>query len=180
MAFLRIIKSMPKEDLLWKSPAGFSVVGTPTEIPIVVKFDEDDLKNSLERERDRELEEHMLDSMRAFQEYDFREFYEKNKAINEIIRERIVKETREWYWKSKIVQGIMALGGTFTLGAGIPAAYDYLHPLLDLIISEITREIAKEPARWLVSKWPFQQKGLPFHLWLHRITLDEIKKALNA
>jgi len=44
MTFLRIIKSMPKRDLLWRSPAGFSVVGTPAEIPIVVKFDEDDLK----------------------------------------------------------------------------------------------------------------------------------------
>jgi hypothetical protein len=106
MAFLRIIKNMPKRDLLWRSPAGFSVMGTPAEIPIVMKFDEDDLKNSLKRERDRELEKHMLDSMRAFQEYDFGEFLRRNEAINEIITERIVGETRGYYRRSKIIEGL--------------------------------------------------------------------------
>jgi len=183
MIFLRIIKSMPKEDLLWKSPAGFSVVGTPAEIPIVVKFDEDDLKNSLERERDRELEEHMLNSMRAFQEYDFREFRKRNETINEIVTERIVKEARGYYRRSKIAEGMIILGGTLTLAIEV-AAYRDLQSLLDLISKIISGVISsseiigkrKEVARWLVSRWPFQQKGLPFHLWLHGIRPDEIKK----
>jgi hypothetical protein len=198
MAFFRIIKSMPKRDLLWISPAGFSVVGTPAEIPIVVKFDEDDLKNSLKRERDRELEKHMLDSMRAFQGYDFGEFLRRNEAINEIITERIVKETRGYYRRSKIIEGMIILGGNLTLAAGATAAYQYLQPLLGIIpeirgiipatiseiisgiISEKIRGIIEEPVRWLVSRWPFQQKGLPFYLWLHGIRPDRIKKALNA
>jgi hypothetical protein len=203
MTFLRIIKNMPKgdvfqeEEFITVSPAGFSVVGTETEIPIVVKFDEDDLKNSLKRERDRELEKHMLDSMRAFQEYDFREFRKKNEAINEIIAERIVKETRGYYRRSKIAEGTIISGGTLTLAAGAIEAYQYLQPiyqhLLPLlpILSPIVYKIIskmiekmmekrEEAARWLVSRWPFQQKGLPFYLWLHGIRADRIKKALNA
>jgi hypothetical protein len=185
MTFLGTIK---KRDLLREgkpvalSPASFGVVGTPTEIPIMVKFDEDDLKNSLKRERDNELEKHMLDLMRAFQRYDFREFYEKNKAINEIIGERIAKETREYYRRSKIVEGTIIPGGTLTLAAGAAAAYQHLQPLLDLIneiISEMISEkisekksgIMEKVMRWLVSRWPFQQKGLPFYLWLHGIRL---------
>jgi hypothetical protein len=158
------------------------VVGTPAEIPIVVKFDEDDLKNSLKRERDRELEKCMLDSMRAFQGYDFGEFLRRNEAINEIITERIVGETRGYYRRSKIVEGTIISGGTLTLLAGAIAAYEYLQPLLDLISDLIigVMKKRKEVARWLVSKWPFQQKGLPFYLWLHGIRPDRIKKALNA
>ena len=197
MTFLRIIKDMPKRDLLWISPAGFSVVGTPIKIPIVMKFSEDDLKNSLRRERDNELEKHMLDSMRAFQEYDFMEFREKNEAINEIIAERIAKETREYYRRSKIIEGTMISGGNLTLAAGATAAYEYLQSLLGIIpgipgiipeaiigiifeeilkkIPEIT-EKREEMTRWLVSNWPFQQKGLPFYLWLHGIRPDEIIK----
>jgi|GEM_PF-2231360 len=199
MTFLRIIKNMPKRDLLREgefvivSPAGFSVVGKEIEIPIVVKFDEDDLKNSLRRERDRELEKCMLDSMRAFQEYDFREFREKNEAINEIIAERVVKETREYYRRSKIAEGTIISGGTLTLAAGAIEAYQrlqplyqYLQPLLPILSPIIYKIISKmiekreEAARWLVSRWPFQQRGLPFYLWLHGIRADRIKKALNA
>jgi hypothetical protein len=202
MTFLRIIKNMSRKDLLREgefivSPAGFSVVGKAIEIPIVVKFDEDDLKNSLRRERDKELEKHMLDSMRAFQEYDFREFREKNEAINEIIAERIVKETREYYRRSKIAEGTIISGGTLTLAAGAIEAYQHLQPLyqyiqpllpiLSPIISTIIYKMIEkmiekreEAARWLVSRWPFQQKGLPFYLWLHGIRPDRIKKALNA
>jgi len=196
MTFLRIIKNMPKEDLLREfvlSPAGFSVVGTPTEIPIVVKFDEDDLKNSLKRERDNELEKHMLDSIRAFQEYDFKEFLKKNEAINEIIAERIVKETRGYYRRSKIVEGTMISGGTLTLAAGAIEAYQYLQPLyqylqlllplLSPIISKIMIEMMKkreEAARWLVSRWPFQQKGIPFYLWLHGIKPDRITEKISS
>jgi hypothetical protein len=168
MTFLGIIKNMQKRNSLRVSPASFGVVGTATKIPIVVKFDEDDLKNSLRRERDRELEKCMLDSMRAFQKYNFWEFCEKNKAINEIIAERIVKETREYYRRSKIVEGMIIPGGTLT-AAGARAAYKHLQPLLEIIISEKIPEIMKkrkEMKRWLVSKWPFQQRGLPFYLWL--------------
>jgi hypothetical protein len=184
MTFLGTIKKrdLLREEFVTLSPASFGVVGTPTEIPVVVKFDEDDLKNSLKRERDNELEKHMLDLMRAFQRYDFREFYEKNKAINEIIGERIAKETRECYRRSKIVEGTIIPGGTLTLAAGAAAAYQYLQPLPDLIneiISEmISEKISEEKSgimekvmRWLVSRWPFQQKGLPFYLWLHGIRL---------
>jgi hypothetical protein len=200
MAFLRIIKNMPKRDLLWRSPAGFSVVGTPAEIPVVMKFDEDDLKNSLRRERDRELEKHMLDSMRAFQGYDFGEFLRRNEEINEIICERIVKETGGYYRRSKIIEGTMISGGTLTLLAGAIEAYQRLQPLLKIIpgipeiipeailgtiLEEILKKIPeiikkREVARWLVSRWPFQQKGLPFYLWLHGIRPERIKKALNA
>ncbi|RSN77417.1 MAG: hypothetical protein DSO07_10095 [Thermoproteota archaeon] len=195
MTFLRIIKNvrktyilrrMRKRNLLRISPASSGVIGTATKIPIVMKFDEDDLKNSLKRERNEELEKCMLNSIRTFQEYDFREFYEKNKVINEIITERIAKETREYYRRSKIVEGIIISGGTLTLAAGATAAYQYLQPLLqiiNLIIPEIMIEMMKkrkEAARWLVSRWPFQQKGLPFYLWLHGIRADRIKKALNA
>jgi hypothetical protein len=146
-----------------------------------MKFDEDDLKNSLKRERNEELEKCMLNSIRTFQEYDFREFYEKNKVINEIITEGIVKETREYYKKSKIVEGIIISGGTLTLAAGATAAYQYLQPLLYLIpeiITEIMKK-RKEVARWLVSRWPFQQKGLPFYLWLHGIKADRIIKKVS-
>jgi hypothetical protein len=166
MTFLRIIKNMPKRDLLWISPAGFGVIEKATEIPVVVRFDEDDLKNSLRRERDRELEKCMLDSMRAFQRYDFREFLRRNEAINEIVTERIVKETRGYYRRSKIVEGIIISGGTLTLAAGATAAYQYLQPLPDLV-SEKTSGII-DAARWLVSRWPFQQKGIPFYLWLYQ------------
>jgi hypothetical protein len=38
----------------------------------------------------------------------------------------------------------------------------------------------EEVAKRLVSSWPFQQKGLPFYLWLHNIMPDKIQKALNA
>jgi hypothetical protein len=190
MTFLRIIKNMQKRGLLRKgkpvivSPAGFSVVGKEIEIPIVVKFDEDDLKNSLKRERDRELEEHMLNSMRAFQEYDFREFLRRNEAIDEIIFERVAKETRGYYRRSKIVEGIIISGGIPTLVAGAIAASQDLQSLLDLIpriIPEISSfleiiEKRKNAAKWLVSRWPFQQKGLPFYLWLHGIRPDRIKK----
>jgi hypothetical protein len=203
MGFLEIIKNMQKRDLLQEgefvvvSPADFSVVGREIEIPVVMKFDEDDLKNSLRRERDSELEKHMLDSMRAFQEYDFREFREKNEAINEIIAERVVKETREYYRRSKIAEGTIISGGTLTLAAGAIEAYQHLQPLyqyiqpllpiLSPIISTIIYKMIEkmiekreEAARWLVSRWPFQQKGLPFYLWLHGIRPDRIKKALNA
>jgi hypothetical protein len=163
MIFLGI---MPERDLLRISPASFSVIGTLTGIPIVVKFDEDDLKNSLRRERDEELEKCMLDSMRAFQRYDFREFLRRNEAINEIVTERIVKETRGYYRRSKIVEGIIISGGTLTLAAGATAAYQYLQPLPDLV-SEKTSGII-DAARWLVSRWPFQQKGIPFYLWLYQ------------
>jgi hypothetical protein len=200
MGFLRIIKNMPKRDLLWISPAGFSVAGTPVEIPVVMKFDEDDLKNSLKREMDRELEKHMLGSMKAFQEYDFGEFFRINEAISEIITERIVRETRGYYRRSKIIEGTIISGGTLTLAAGAIEAYQRLQPLLKIIpgipeiipesifgiiLEEILKKIPeiiekREVARWLVSRWPFQQKGLPFYLWLHRIKPDRIKKALNA
>ncbi|RSN73471.1 hypothetical protein [Candidatus Methanodesulfokora washburnensis] len=194
MAFLRIIekRDLPQEgEFVIVSPALFSVVGTTIKIPIVMKFDEDDLKNSLKRERDEELEKHMLDSIRAFQRYDFREFRERNEAINEIVTERIVKEARGYYRRSKIVKGIIISGGTLTLAAGAIEAYQYLQPLLGIIpgipgiipeamigmiFEEILKKIPKitekreEMTRWLVSRWPFQQKGLPFHLWLHEIS----------
>jgi hypothetical protein len=199
MTFLRIIKNrnLLRGEGFVISPAGFSVVGKATEIPIVMKFDKDDLKNSLRREKDNELEKHMLDSMRAFQEYDFREFQEKNEAINEIIAERIIKEARGWYRRSKIAEGTMILGGTLTLAAGAIEAYQHLRPLhqyiqpflpiISPIISPIIYKMIEkmiekreEVAKWLVSRWPFQQKGLPFYLWLHGMRADEIKKALNA
>jgi hypothetical protein len=192
MTFLRIIKNMQKRGLLRKrkpvivAPASFSVVGTEIEIPVVMKFDEDDLRNSLKRERDKELERNMLEAMRAFQSYDFAKFREKNETINEIIEERIAKETGSYYRRSKIVEGTFVAGGTLTLAAGAIAVYQYLQPLLSLYsvfagkAFDFMIKKREDVAKWLVSSWPFQQKGLPFYLWLHNIKPDKIQKALNA
>jgi len=99
-----------KEETIMASPAGFSVVGSAVELPIVARFDVDDLRNSLKRERDKELERNMLEAMRAFQSYDFAKFREKNEAINEIIAEGIAKEMRSYYRRSKIVEGTFVAG----------------------------------------------------------------------
>jgi hypothetical protein len=192
MTFLRIIKNMQKRGLLRKrkpvivAPASFSVVGTEIEIPVVMKFDEDDLRNSLKRERDKELERNMLEAVRAFQSYDFAKFREKNEAINEIIGERISKETRSYYRRSKIVEGAFVAGGTLTLAAGAMAVDQYLQLLLSFypIIADKAFDFIikkkEDVAKWLVSRWPFQQKGLPFYLWLHNIKPDKIQKALST
>jgi hypothetical protein len=88
--FLGAIKKEEKgappleEETIMASPAGFSVVGRAVELPIVARFDVDDLRSSLKRERDKELEKNMLEAMRAFQSYDFAKFREKNETINEI------------------------------------------------------------------------------------------------
>ena len=33
------------------------------------------------------------------------------------------------------------------------------------VIERPIEDIVERMARWLVVKWPFQQKGLPFYLW---------------
>jgi len=114
------------------SSASFSIVGTVTQFLILVKFDEDDLKNSLKRNRDEELEKNMPNSMRAFQSYNFGNFREKNEVISEIIAERIAKETREYYRRSKIAGGTFVTGGTLILAAGATAVYQYFQPPLSL------------------------------------------------
>jgi hypothetical protein len=121
-----------EEETIMASPAGFSVVGGAVKLPIVMRFDADDLRSSLKRERDKELERNMLEAMRAFQSYDFAKFREKNETINEIIAERIAKETRSYYRRSKIVEGTFVAGGTLTLAAGAMAVYQFLQPLLSL------------------------------------------------
>lgn len=175
-----------EEETVILSPADFSVVGGAVELPIVARFDVDDLRNALKRERDKELEKNMLEAMRAFQSYDFAKFREKNETINEIIAERIAKETRSYYRRSKIVEGTFIAGGTLTLAAGAMAVYQYLQPLLSFYSAfagktfEAMIKKREDVAKWLVSSWPFQQKGLPFYLWLHNIKPDKIQKALNA
>jgi hypothetical protein len=175
-----------EEETIMASPAGFSLVGSAVELPIVARFDVDDLRNSLKRERDKELEGNMLEAMRAFQSYDFAKFREKNEAINEIIAEGIAKEMRSYYRRSKIVEGTFVAGGTLTLAAGAMAVYQYLQPLLSLYsvfagkAFDFMIKKREDVAKWLVSSWPFQQKGLPFYLRLHNIKPDKIQKALNA
>ncbi|MCC5997661.1 MAG: hypothetical protein LM573_01145 [Thermofilum sp.] len=175
-----------EEETIMASPAGFSVVGSAVELPMVARFDVDDLRSSLKRERDKELERNMLEAMRAFQSYDFAKFREKNETINEIIAERIAKETRSYYRRSKIVEGTFVAGGTLTLAAGAIAVYQYLQPLLSLYsvfagkAFDFMIKKREDVAKWLVSSWPFQQKGLPFYLWLHNTKPDKIQKALNA
>jgi hypothetical protein len=175
-----------EEETVILSPAGFSVVGSAVELPIVARFDVDDLRSSLKRERDKELERNMLEAMRAFQSYDFAKFREKSEVINEVIAEGIAKETRSYYRRSKIVEGSFVAGGTLTLAAGAIAVYQYLQPLLSLYsvfagkAFDFMIKKREDVAKWLVSSWPFQQKGLPFYLWIHNIKPDKIQKALNA
>jgi hypothetical protein len=175
-----------EEETVILSPAGFSVVGSAVELPIVARFDVDDLRSSLKRERDKELERNMLEAMRAFQSYDFAKFREKSEVINEVIAERIAKETRSYYWKSKIVEGTFVAGGTLTLAAGAMAVNQYLQPLLSFYSAfagktfEAMIKKREDVAKWLVSSWPFQQKGLPFYLWLHNTKPDKIQNALSA
>ncbi len=101
-----------KEETAILSPAGFSVVGGAVKLPMVARFDVDDLRSLLKRERDKELEKNMLEAMRAFQSYDFAKFREKNETINEIIAERIAKETRSYYRRSKNAEETFVAGGT--------------------------------------------------------------------
>jgi hypothetical protein len=168
------------------SPAGFSVVGGAVKLPMVARFDVDDLRSSLKRKRDKELERNMLEAMRAFQSYDFAKFREKSEVINEVIAERIAKETRSYYRRSKIVEGSFVAGGTLTLAAGAMLVYEYFQPLLSfysMLAGKAFDAMIKKKedvAKWLVSSWPFQQKGLPFYLWLHNIKPDKIQKVLNA
>jgi len=175
-----------EEETVILSPAGFSVVGVRSKIPIVARFDVDDLRSSLKRERDKELEKNMLEAMRAFQSYDFAKFREKNETINEIIAEGIAKETRSYYRRSKIVEGTFVAGGTLTLAAGAMAVYQFLQPLLSFYSAfagktfESMIKKREDVAKWLVFSWPFQQKGLPFYLWLHNIKPDKIQKSLNT
>ncbi|MCC5998480.1 MAG: hypothetical protein LM573_05320 [Thermofilum sp.] len=170
-----------EEETVILSPAGFSVMDRAVELPIVARFDVDDLRSSLKRERGKELERNMLEAMRAFQSYDFAKFREKNETINEIIAERIAKETRSYYRRSKIVEGTFVAGGTLTLAAGAMAVYQYLQPLLSLYSAfagkafEAMIKKREDVAKWLVSSWPFQQKGLPFYLWLHNIKPDSAR-----
>jgi hypothetical protein len=190
--FLGAIKKEEKgalpleEETIMASPAGFSVVGSAVELPIVARFDVDDLRSSLKRERDKELERNMLEAMRAFQSYDFAKFREKSEVINEVIAERIAKETRSYYRRSKIVEGTFVAGGTLTLAAGAMVVYQYLQPLLSFYsvfagkAFDFMIKKREDVAKWLVSSWPFQHKGLPFYLWLHNIKPDKIQKALNA
>jgi hypothetical protein len=174
------------EEAIMASPADFSVVGSAVELPIVARIDVDDLRNSLKRGRDGELEKNMLEAMRAFHSYDFAKFREKNETINEIIAERISKETRSYYRWSKIAEATFVAGGTLTLAAGAMAVYQHLQPLLSLysVFAGKTFEAMiknrEYVAKWLVSRWPFQQKGLPYHLWLHNIKPDKIKKSLST
>jgi hypothetical protein len=66
------------------------------------------------------------------------------------------------------------------------AANQYLQPLLflyPLIAGKAFYAMIKkrdDVAKWLVSSWPFQQKGLLFYLWLHNIKPDKIQKSLNT
>jgi len=180
MMLLGITKDADKigrnvNDLIWASPAGLSVVGEEARLPVVIKFDEDDARKCMERERDKELEETMLNLIRGFHEYDFRKFVEESERMNEILR-RVGEETKEYYKRSKKAKWIITTGGTLALAVGIESAFQQLKPLPLIIVTAIEKviersieDIVERVARWLVVKWPFQQKGLPFYLWYHEI-----------
>jgi hypothetical protein len=70
-----------------------------------------------------------------------------------------------------------------TLATDTIAVYQNLLSLYPLIARETIDTMKKKKedvTKWLVSSWPFQQKGLPFYLWLHNIKPDKIQKALNS
>ncbi|MGC8933524.1 MAG: hypothetical protein ACP5LQ_09610, partial [Candidatus Methanodesulfokora sp.] len=91
--------------------------------------------------------------------------------MNEILR-RVEEETKEYYKRSKIAKWIITAGGTLALTVGIESAFQQLKPLpfivaaaIEKVIERPIEDIVERMARWLVVKWPFQQKGLPFYLW---------------
>jgi len=66
------------------------------------------------------------------------------------------------------------------------AVFQYLQPLLSLYsvfagkAFDFMIKKREDVAKWLVSSWPFQQRGLPFYLWIHNIRPDKIQKTLNT
>ncbi|MGD0330213.1 MAG: hypothetical protein ABSB40_07160 [Nitrososphaeria archaeon] len=172
-------------DVLATSKVSLSLVTAPFEANIVSNPDPGKVDRFIEKP-DPELSENIIRSKNAVNRYEFSEVKESYGKLSEIITERYNRELEDWFKREKIAKSTAYLGVGLTALAGATAGWDYLNWLLKeypiigltagLAIREIIEKIKKtDVTNFLVEKWPFTEKGLPFVLWKYGIKPEDIR-----
>lgn len=197
MSFLRVIPndlSIVWEGFLFTAPSSMKLICDPFEANIVVEPKEDELVKFITRYEDEELTNHMVSFQKAAQKYDFDEILRNYEKLSEIVHDRVNREHEECFRRSKLIKTTirMGLGLTGAIGAG--AGFEKLHwmpqemlryakPFLSGIFGKILERTmtpgVDKVSAWLVEKWPFAEKGLPFVFWEYGVRPSRPKRKLR-
>jgi hypothetical protein len=129
------------------------------------------LRAFLKEGPDDELAQCVGGFQRAAWDYDLLDIMKHYERLEEIILEQYNKELKDWFRRSKVVKGFAYAGIGLTCATiaslSIPAGLPTLLSIL-LNVKKVQREVDAF-SRWLVERWPFAEKGLPFFLWKYDI-----------
>lgn len=171
------------EGVLASSKPALSLVTAPFEANILSDPDPQEVDRFIE-EPDPELCKNTIRLKNAANLYDFSELQSSYEKLAEIVSERYNKEFEDWFKRERIVKGTLRLGTGFTALAEAMTGWGNMnwllkeYPLMGEISPTILQIIEgiseKDVSRFLVRKWPFAEKGLPFVLWKYEMKPEDI------
>jgi hypothetical protein len=167
MAFLGL-----KPAELQPSSASLSLATQrPLECSIVREPDRDDVRGFLKRGSDDELASYVGGFQRAAWDYDLSSVVKHYERLGEVISERYDEELKNWFRRSKVARGtvhggIILTSSSITSFLPIPPGLNFLLNILLNIPQVLLQEHLERLSNWLVERWPFAEKGLPFLLWM--------------
>lgn len=183
MAFLKIFQNFPPEDISIASPASLRLVCKPFKASMVTMPIRDELSKFIEGSKsEKELINYVVSFQYDAQEYDIDGILNNYRRLSEVVEERINQEHAEWFKRSKRVKAFAYIGFGLTAVTGVNFYWHklhwmlkeipYMYPFLPEALKKTLRAVkftTDKISRWLVKKWPFVEKGLPFVLWKYDI-----------
>jgi hypothetical protein len=174
MAFLRIHSDKTFLKLPVETPSDYYITLDPVNFNIITNVDKMELNSAINRGPDGELTKIKSESQKAFHNYEFKQYINDCKKMDEIIIERLKGETTELYKKSNLLKGLLYHGGQIGASLGIAAVPDKYSLLLRAILKSYPITKAMEPgsekiSHFVMKKWFFKEKGLPCLLWDYNI-----------
>lgn len=178
MDFYRLMPKKEHEELqklIESSPAAVTVISDPTDSYIVSKPSNTEMREALKKDRDSEMREEISRMQKSIHDVDLKELRTRSERIDEIVSERINKETCENFRDSKLIESTVRLGGTLGVGLALdiastfltagtipPGTFTVLGTALEKMVFE--KQLSRS-GKFLAKKWVFREKGLPSVIW---------------
>jgi hypothetical protein len=156
-------------------PASLSLASQKSiECSVITEPDRYEVEGFLKKGSDIELASCVREFQRAANDYDLVKAIDYYERLGIIVSERYDEEVKDWFRRSKIMRGTVH-GGLILTSSAI-TSFLSIHPGLNLLLNillnisqRLLQEHVERLSGWLVEKWPFAEKGLPFFLWKYGI-----------
>jgi len=178
MSFYRLIPRDTHRELqkvIDYSPAASTVITNPIDSWLISRPDHEEIKKVLKYDQDREAKNEIIGMQKSIHDINFENLLAKSKRIDEIVTERLNRETCINFRDSKLIKSSVRIGGTLGFDLVLESASAVLSSgmipfglssLLGVALEEtILGKKLANTGQSLAKKWVFREKGLPSVIW---------------